>query len=156
VGEAVTLKNLGTQTMSLHLFEYGNYDLGGTSTDSFAATESTSSSLTVWQTQEVDRVTFKGDVISKPTYWQVGTKTALEALLTDGSPTALNGTTFVGEGDNAWAMQWDVELAPGGAIILSKNLRIMPNTIPDVPEPGVALLLGAGALALCIRKRRHA
>jgi hypothetical protein len=65
--------------------------------------------------------------------------------------TLLDNTGVVGPGDTAWAFEWDVTLAAGASLDISKNKQIS-----GVPEPGVISLLGLGFLALAWRKRQSA
>ena len=58
------------------------------------------------------------------------------------------------DGDMAWAFQWEKELAPGEALLFSKNkhISIKPGGDKPVPEPAGLGLVGVALLAL--RKRR--
>lgn len=77
--------------------------------------------------------------------------TALASLL-DGDPTALTGA-LAAAGDVTVTAAWRVLLPAGGTWLLSQDQQIR---VAPVPEPSLALLVGAGLAALAASRRRPA
>jgi hypothetical protein len=71
----------------------------------------------------------------------------LRLELDDADADVLNDVSTA-SGNVEWAGQWDVELAPGEALQLSKDKMI-------VPEPATLALLGGGAAAVLLLRRRR-
>ncbi len=59
-------------------------------------------------------------------------------------------------GTNTWSFEWDKSIAPGGSLIISKDLNI--SGVAPVPEPGTLSIAGLGLAAVGVarayRRRR--
>jgi hypothetical protein len=80
----------------------------------------------------------------------VGVYSATLATLTDTKADNLNDSTGpAGPADVTWAFQWDVTVAPGSTVQISKDKNI-------VPEPATLGLMGLGLVAAVVTRVRKA
>ncbi len=84
-----------------------------------------------------------------PTRFQMALTPTIVNALNDTAVTNLtNAAGPVGPGDIAWAFQWDVTLAPGQVLLVSKDKQI--QIVPTSGSLGLAMV---GAVLL-VRRRR--
>lgn len=151
MGEQISLKNNTSQTMSLHFFQYSDFDLGGTPDndtvnigllggDAVAAIQTDPSS----NFQLTESITTVAPLANR---WEAGYYPDTLNSLGDADPTTL-ANTLTASGDVTWAFQWDLTIGAGNAIVISKNkvLEMAP-----VPEP--AAILGLGTILLLVGRK---
>lgn len=159
--ETITLRNLSTSSLSLHFYQYSDFDLlGSAANDHVELSRDSSSGLftgaTQWDGTVDDRqfaahITVTGANHGEATFWPT-----LLNELTDSNPTTLADTVGVvgSGGDVDCAFQWDLSIGVGGSVTLNvdKNLSL-PTCI--VPEPSAAAMLAIGALGAVFFRRRR-
>lgn len=144
IAESIRVINRTDRAFHLSLFEYDDFDLDGTAggdrAEAFGAPVTT---ITQWDSSRV----FVG-AVPPVTHWEIASFPSILDRLNDANPDNLldTGSPF-GPGDATFAMQWDTQLAPGGAFIISKDKLI-------VPEPTTIAAIGFGLAALAARRRR--
>jgi hypothetical protein len=140
IAESVRVINRSNSLLSLSLFQYVDFDLNG----SAAADSIVRPNENTIRQFEFDLATAETVFTPVPTRWQAGRWPSIISRLEDGVITVLNdsGAPF-GPGDGTFALQWDVELNPGGSFLISKDKRI-----EAVPEPGSLIALGTGVIGL--------
>jgi hypothetical protein len=152
LGEQVRITNKTMGSLSLHLFEYTDFDLKGTPEDD---TASLVSPTAVLQTDGASNIIASESlsVTPGPSHREINIFSATRDNLNDGAPTTLNdGAGPVGPGDVTWAFEWDLLVPKDGTVLISKSLKDAPAA---VPEPTILLMFGAGAAALRRRERRR-
>lgn len=152
--EIVRVTNNTDEALTLTLIQYSDFDLGGTATDTDLeitnGNTATQKDTAVGALMSETVVSQLHLVSSEVGYWN----TTL-AKLVDGDVDNLDGTTLLTvDGNMTWAFQWEKELAPGEALLFSKNkhISLKPGGDKPVPEPAGLGLVGIALLAL--RKRR--
>jgi hypothetical protein len=156
LNESIHLVNLSNGSLTLRFYQYSDFDLmgspGGDSlqlarnlSGKFYEAIQTKNGMTMSETDITGGGTPPG-----ANHGEASIYPNLLNRLNGGTQILLaDNTAQVGPGDTAWAFEWDITLAAGASLDISKNKQIS-----GVPEPGVISLLGLGFLALVWRKRR--
>jgi hypothetical protein len=152
LSESITVKNTSALTQDFHFYQYSDFDLGGVSGDQNVQfyNNGSSSYYEVIQTGGLSTLTETATASAANTSEvQAGLYGATLLGLADGVATTLDNTLLAGPGNVVYGYEWDVTLAPGGSLGISKILSV-------VPEPSVITLaaLGAGIVALLRRRTR--
>lgn len=147
------LTNTSGGLLDVTLFQYTDVDLFNTFVDDSAlwsggpggpntALVTDSTGLAEWESVWTPR----------PTAVEASLYDALLASLLDGDPTALSGA-LAAAGDVTVTAAWSALLAPGASLLVSQDQQIR---IAAIPEPSLALLVGAGLAGLAASRRRAA
>ncbi len=157
IGESIRINNLTASPLDFHFFQYSDFDLGGTP-----------GGQTIQLGKDLSGTHFNEAL-------QTGPGATLDESITVAAPGANHGeaaffnSTLVklnngvadnlndnagplGPGDATWALQWDLPIAPGGSVLISKDKYIQLA----VPEPSVLALISVGLVGLARRRRRKA
>jgi hypothetical protein len=147
--EVIRVVNLSNAPLDFHLFQYVDFDLGGTPDDDVVLLSGTPVN-TALQTDPLSEIS-ETVVTPPPTRFEVNEYHALGGLeerLADDLPTTLANTLGpLSNVDATWAFQWDFRVAPQGSYLISKNKSLRATV--TVPEPA-SLALGAIALAAIV------
>ena len=159
VKEDITIVNNTAGLLDLSFFQYSDFDLGGTAAgDEGNLVPSSPEFLRAqqWEDVTVGLVELFVDreltTVTPANHGAIVLGDSLFNLLEDNNVDTLSDVAGpVGEGDVAFAFQWDYTLGAGAAALISKSKTLAVTT---VPEPGVAglLLVGLGLLAV---RRKH-
>jgi hypothetical protein len=152
IAETITINNTSGGTLNFHFFQYSDFDLSGTP-GAETVTLSTNQFGLVNQIDQRDATMTLQETVATPgANHSEGAffATTLNAL-NDALPTTLNDNLGpVGTGDVTWALEWDLTIADGQSVLISKDKRL-----EVVPEPSTVALVSLGLIALGLQKRRR-
>jgi len=148
VSEIIKLINHNSSAITLHFFQYSDFDLRADRVDvvNIAADHRSVTQVPYGRLGPMLNETVLTPAPSRAEagYWP-NTLTSLN----NATPTTLNNVLSAGPGDVTWAFEWDVTIAGhGGTFTISKDKNFQP-----VPEPATLGLLG-GILVVLARKLR--
>ncbi len=153
LGETATFFNNSGSDLVLRFFDYSDFDIGG-----IAGGQSVTLSQTqlgsVYKTRFVQ--TLGAFSVTSTAASGTNSNTQMEANafsatlqnLTNGSPTSLNGV-LLANGDVTAGAEWDVTLAAGRSLQLSKTFTLV------VPEPSSAAVMGLGLVAWAVARSKR-
>jgi hypothetical protein len=141
LAENIRITNTSTTSdLDFHFFQFANFDLNGSSEGD---TVEQLNANTVRQTE--GNIALQ-ETVGTPAPSHVEMANFPSTLLKfqdDSITTTLNDEVGPISGDVTWAWQWDFLIAPGDAVIISKDLRM-----EVVPLPPAVWLFGSGLLGL--------
>lgn len=147
MAETITISNTSTagNFLRMSFFQYSDFDLGGTvidqSVEIFGAGGNTARQTDIGFAMSETVVT------PAPSRWEVGFYATTLTRLNDANVDDLtNANGPLGPGDLTWCYQWDINLAPGQSVVISKDKSI-------TPAPGGVALLGLGGVLITRRRR---
>ncbi len=150
LSEQITVQNTSSVSQDYHFFQYSDFDLGGTPGGQSVQFYNNGSS-TYYEVIQSGATGSLVETANAPgassMEVQAGYYPALLNALNDGVATTLNNNLSAGPGDVDYAYEWDVTLAPGTSLLISKLMA--------VPEPSSMALIASGVLALVWLRRRR-
>ncbi len=152
MAETVVVTNISNQSASLRLFQYSDWDMGGTAGGD-TVTRQNSSTMQQTDGAFVGSIAIHGGT-PIPDYSEMegfpnvrNDITSVNGYFLDTAAGSGIGQTFIGNG--TYGFQWNRSLAAGAQFSLSTN------KLAAVPEPGSMIALGLGVSALLARRRRR-
>ena len=156
LGETVTFYNYSANSLVLRFFDYADFDIGGNPGGQSVTMSQTSFGpptapvYTTHFTQSLGAFSVTSSTASG-SFGNSGMEandfsTTLQTI-TNGTPSNLNGV-LTAAGDVTAAAEWEVTLAPGKSLQLSKTFTI------SVPEPSSVAVLGLGLVSCLLGRRR--
>jgi hypothetical protein len=151
VAESITLynTNANASVLDMHFFQYSDFDLSSGSDTvtlsknilgKFNEARQTGTSFALAETVTTPGAN-RGEAGNLPS-----TLNKLSDGFTDNLNNSMNAT-----GNVTWAFQWDLRIAAGGSVIITKDKLLQ---VPPIPEPSSLALLGLGVLALMRRRSK--
>jgi hypothetical protein len=154
IGESIRISNPTANDITVHFFQYSDFNLAGTAMgDSAAISMNMFTGLYNTADQIEGSLAFSESVHTPgANFAQVSVTPVLFNMLTDGVANNLNDVVGpMGPGDLSWAFQWNFTIAAHDSVLISKDKFLNSNF---VPEPSVLGLLGVGFAGWMIRRRR--
>ena len=144
VAHQVRISNTGTEALDFHLFEYADFDLGGTEGGDTGTIDPLNK---VMQSDGAWSMAMSEVVTPDFSHWEIANYPTLFNSLNDGATTVLNDYAGPVAGDVEYALQWDMVIQPGQTFILSKDMLI-------IPEPSSIAMIGlVSGFGLFIRRK---
>ncbi len=150
IGESIRIVNTSAAALDFHFFQYSDFDLGGPGNDTVQLTRNAQGLFNdAYQTDPraglAESVTTPGANHGEVDYYNH----TLNRLNTFAGYNLNDVAGPVGPGDVTWGFQWDLNIAPGGSALISKNnyLTVL------VPEPAALALASVGAALWALRRR---
>lgn len=152
----VAVTNTTASMMEFHLFEYSDFDLGGSPAGEFLTFPNANSYLQIDPSSGIQ----VSEVITPTASHREGNNfDTTHVSLVDGSPTTLNDNpplaTSFGPGDVTWAYEWDYFIQPGSTVIFGRDKLISFNPVPE-PTSCLLVLSGIAGMLLTLSRRTRA
>jgi len=154
ITENISIENLTASPLSFHFFQYSDFALGGTfggETASIFQNGGFYSKATVTKSGSQLSETIDQPLADRA---EADIGNATLNRLNSGSVYDLNNSLGSGPDDNldaTWALQWDFTIDPNGSVDVIKDKKL---SVAPVPEPAALSLLGLGAVAFILRRKR--
>lgn len=153
--ETILIENNGDDDVAISFFQLVDFDLAGTPFDTSVALTNAQTAVQIDTSNGVVQATmiFTDDGAGSPELLdvvaQIGFASDVTAAVMNGSLTFV--PVFNSSGDLAFAVQWDLLLAPGDSFVITDD-RII-EVLEPIPTPGAIAVFGAAGLAACRRRR---
>jgi len=149
IGESIRITNATATALEFHFFQYADFDLAGTATSDVVQLGKNLHGLfnEAFQQKGTEELT---ETVATPgaNHGEVAFFSQTLGELNDALATTLNDNAGpVGPGNVTWALEWDLTIAPGSSVGISKDKYL-------IPEPATATLVALGLVACVLRKRR--
>jgi hypothetical protein len=149
--ETIRVHNTTAAALDFHLFSFNDFDLNSTPSGDTAQLVGFGGSY--FLASQLDGSSAWAQTVFTPgaSRGEVDSSGSLLAKLNNGVADNLNNTTSAGPGDVAWALQWDLNIAPGSIVAVSKTVSIQ---VQGIPEPSAYAFFGIGLAGLALLRRR--
>lgn len=152
IGETIRIINTSATTLPFHFYQYSDFDLGSPSGDSVVlGTNLRGLFNEAYQTDPsvglTETVTTPGANHGEVGYWH----TTLDRLNAGGPLTLNDVSSLPNTGDVTWALQWDLNIAPGGSVLISKDKFL---SVMIVPEPSALAFIALGLGLVAFRRSK--
>ena len=152
LSETVTVTNKTNGTLDFHLFEYSNHDLNGTAGNDTAWLEN--STHVDQRDGAFASNTSQVGVNLAPDRWEISTAPTLVNKLNNVAFGDLSNSVTPLTGDVSYALQWNLPIAAGGSLQISKDRLVRGARPPEVPEPsGLPVVLSTLGCFVMMRRR---
>jgi len=153
IGESIRIINTGASPLAFHFYQYSDFDLGAGGLSDTVQLGTNLRGLFNEALQSNPNVGLTETVTTPGAqHGEVALHGVTLARLNSGLPVTLTDAAGpVGPGDVTWALQWDLNIAPGGSVLISKDKYL---SVMVVPEPSAIALLGLGMGACLLRRRK--
>jgi hypothetical protein len=153
IGESIRIVNLSGATLPFHFYQYSYFNLDGANSD--VVQLSTNARGLYNDALQTFGTSALSETVTTPgaNEGEVAPLGATLAKLNGGGPVTLGPPFFsgpLGPGAVTWALEWDLNIAPGSFALISKDKNL---NVLIIPEPSAFALLGIGACALSLRRR---
>ena len=138
LAEVLSVQNTTNSAIALYVFQYANFDLAG-----FEGADTISFPTTNSVVQQGGNTTLTETVQSPPPdFWEASFYPLTLDKITGSSPATLADTiTPPSAGDQTFAYEWDVTLAPGQTLTINATQSIQP--VKPVVTPSIAVSISA-------------
>ncbi|HEU5123936.1 MAG TPA: PEP-CTERM sorting domain-containing protein [Verrucomicrobiae bacterium] len=151
LSETVRIINNSANPLDFHFFQYSDFDLAGTASGDSVSLSSIGGNYFFAQQMQAGFALSQTVFTPGANHGEADLVSATLTRLNDGLPTTLNDSTSAGPGDVSWALQWDLTIAAGGSISITKGTTIQ---LQAVPEPSILALAGLGVAGWILRRKR--
>jgi hypothetical protein len=156
IGETIKIVNTSGAVLPFHFYQYSYFNLNGQNSDVVQLGKNGRGLFNDALQMDAADQNSMTETVTTPgaNHGEVGTVGVTLAKLNGGGPVLLSDNAGpVGPAGVTWALEWDLNIAPGGSAIISKDKSL---NVLVIPEPSTLALLGLGGLAGCLARRRRA
>ncbi|PWU20032.1 MAG: hypothetical protein C5B50_04890 [Verrucomicrobia bacterium] len=149
IGESIRIQNQTGNTLPIIFYQYSDFDLNGApGTDTITLSGPPRGGFNdAFQTH--GPISMSETVVTPPANeGEAATEFSTLAKLNNGSAPVVLNNNATASGNVTWAFEWDLNIAPGGTVLISKDKNL------QVPEPSALALVGLGILGLALRRGR--
>jgi len=155
LNEDILIANTSGAPLALQFFQYSDFDLGGTKDDDNVILQPANSPFELAYQWDATAGLSEGIVTVNPfaSRGDTGLAPSIYNSLQDNAVTDLSTSSgLLGPDDVEFAFQWDLAIASGDAVSISK---VKALTLTPVPEPTTAALSLLGLALLAVRRSRR-
>jgi len=152
IGETIKIVNLSNTILPFHFYQYSYFNLANANNDIVQLGQNIRG-LYNDAIQQNDSVALT-ETVTTPgaNHGEVASVGATLTKLNGGTAVTLSNVAGpVGPGAVTWALEWDLNIGPGGSAIISKDKYL---DVVIVPEPATLGLLAVGLASFCLGRRR--
>jgi len=150
ISEQIVIHNTSGAVLPFHFYQYSDFDMAGTpGGDTIVLSRNGLTNLINQADQFDDSCIVEVVNTRNASHGEADVVPSTLIKLNDLVATDLDDNKASASGNVAWALQWDVNIAPDGSYIISKNKLL------QIPEPAAMSLLALGGLSLLVRRRRR-
>ncbi len=152
LGEQIQINNNTTNTLPFIFYEYSDFDLNNTIGGQTVTMSKAPFFGYNGAYQNLGNLAMSETVVARmANESEAANEFSTLAKLNNGAvPVVLNNNSNA-TGAVTWALEWDLNIAPGGSVLISKD-----KDLSIVPEPSSLMLVAAGLGGLCLLRRRRA
>jgi hypothetical protein len=148
--DSVIISNQSNSPVNYHLFEYGNFNLGGVTTGQTMTIADGDTATDVGNGHQVQVMANSGI----PSEYEASLfPTQFNSVSSTSSPAALTDASSAGPGDGEEGFEWDATIGANKSLVVAID-NDMSGAIQTVPEPTSAVAV-LGLTGICLTRPRR-